>query len=81
MRDDALVAINVPALVYPVELAKACANDAVQAAPASAEARSVLAQANLAEANLIETSIAQGGDSVADLAGIPRCLVLERSRH
>lgn len=68
LENDRLVATDVPALVYPVELAKAAATDAVMTDPASSEARSVYAQANLAEANLIETSIREGDESVAELA-------------
>ena len=68
--DDKLVATDVPALVYPVELAKACAADAVAIAPQDAAAISMLAQANLAQANLIETSIARGDESVQGLADV-----------
>jgi HEAT repeat protein len=68
--DDKLVPTDVPALLYPVELAKASAGDAVRVAPASLEARSVLAQANLAQANLIEASIAQGDESLKALAPV-----------
>ena len=68
--DDKLVARDVPALVYAVELAKASALDGVKADPASKEARSLLAQANLAEANLIETSVAQGDESAKSLEGL-----------
>ncbi len=60
LRDDKLVATDVMPLLYPSELAKACAADAVRIAPGNLEARSVLAQANLGQANLIETSIASG---------------------
>lgn len=65
--DDKLVATDVPALLYPGELAKACAADAVRVAPASLEARSMLAQANLAQSNLIETSLAQGDEAMKAL--------------
>ncbi|MCA8973417.1 MAG: HEAT repeat domain-containing protein [Planctomycetes bacterium] len=68
--DDKLMAVDVPAVVYPAELAKACASDAVAIAPQNAAAVSMLAQANLAEANLIETSIAQGDESVQGLADV-----------
>ncbi|MEC8652443.1 MAG: HEAT repeat domain-containing protein, partial [Planctomycetota bacterium] len=60
LRDDALVATDVPAVLYAAELAKSVAADAVRLAPASVEARSALAAANLAEAKLIEDSIAAG---------------------
>lgn len=68
--DDKLVARDVPALVYAVELAKASALDGVKADPKSADLRSLLAQANLAEANLVETSIAQGDESAKELEGM-----------
>ena len=68
--DDKLVATDVPALVYPTELAKSCANDAVAIAPQNAGAVSMLAQANLAQAQLIESSIASGDESVAGLADV-----------
>jgi HEAT repeat protein len=67
LTDDKLVATDVPALLYPGELAKSAAGDALRIAPASLEARSMLAQTNLAQANLIETSIAQGDESVKPL--------------
>ncbi|MCR9243615.1 MAG: HEAT repeat domain-containing protein [bacterium] len=70
LQDDKLVATDVPALVYPSELAKSCAADAVAIAPQSLDAVSMLAQANLAQANLIEASIAQGDDSAAALADV-----------
>ncbi len=65
--DDKLVAADVPAMLFPVELAKSCAADAVRIAPASLEARSALAQANLGEATLIENSIAQGDEAMKAL--------------
>lgn len=68
--DDQLVATDVPALLYPVELAKSCAADAARIAPQSVEARSALAAANLAEAYLIETSIAGGDESVAAMGPV-----------
>lgn len=61
--DDKLVAADVPALLYPTELAKACAAEAVRIAPSNLDANSLLAQANLAQANLIESSIAQGDET------------------
>lgn len=61
--DDKLVATDVPALLYPTELAKSVAADAVRASQGSLPARSALAQANLAEATLI----AQGDESTAEL--------------
>ncbi|MFY9343150.1 MAG: HEAT repeat domain-containing protein, partial [Planctomycetota bacterium] len=63
LRDDKLVATDVPALLYPTELAKACAADAVRLSPSSLPARSALAQANLAQANMIEAAIAQGDEA------------------
>lgn len=61
---DKLVANDVPSLLYPCELAKAVAADAVRIAPGDASARSALAQANLAQANLIVTSIQKGEESL-----------------
>lgn len=61
---EKLVANDVPALLYPCELAKSVAGDAVRIAPGDAAARSALAQANLAQANLIETSIQKGEESL-----------------
>lgn len=65
-----LVAKDVPALIYPLELAKNAAKDAVVADPVNAEARSVLAQANLAEANLIKVSAQQGDEAAQGLAAM-----------
>jgi len=65
--DDALVATDVPSQLYPTELAKSVAADAVRVAPSSLPARSALAQANLAQANLIETSAAQGVEALAEM--------------
>ncbi|MEC9049065.1 MAG: HEAT repeat domain-containing protein [Planctomycetota bacterium] len=70
LRDDALVATDVPAVLYAAELAKSVAADAVRLAPASVEARSALAAANLAEAKLIEDSIAAGDDATADMGPV-----------
>lgn len=67
LKDDKLVATDIPALLYPSELAKSCAADAVRLAPSSLDARSMLAQANLAQANLIENAIAQGDEAVKAL--------------
>lgn len=64
LRDDKLVATDVIPLLYPSELAKACAADAVRLAPSSVEARSVLAQAYIAQIGLIENAAA-GGDEAA----------------
>jgi hypothetical protein len=63
LKDDKLVATDVLPLLYPSELAKACAADAVRINPASLSARSMLVQANVAQAYLIETSIAQGDEA------------------
>lgn len=54
--DDQLVATDVHPLLYPTELAKACAADAFALAPQSQDAASALAQANLAQANLIQSA-------------------------
>src|SRR5690606_15482564 len=62
--DDKLVPTDVPALLYPTELAKSAASDAARITPMSVDARSAVAAANLAQANLIETSIAQGDETV-----------------
>lgn len=70
LKDDQLVAHDVPALVYSLELAKAAAHEAVAIAPGSAAARSLVAQTNLAAANVIHASIAQGDESVKALEGV-----------
>ena len=70
LKDDALVATDVPAVLYAAELAKSVAADAVRIAPSSVAARSALAAANLAEAKLIEDSIAAGDDSTADMGSV-----------
>ena len=70
LKDDALVATDVPAVLYPAELAKSVASDAVRIAPASVKARSSLAAANLAEAYLIESSIAAGDEATSELGPV-----------
>ena len=60
LKNDKLVFTDVQPLLYPSELAKACAADAVRINPASLSARTMLVEANVAQAYLIETSIAQG---------------------
>jgi HEAT repeat protein len=67
---DKLVATDVPALLYPSELAKSSASAAVNIAPRSLNALSALAAANLAQANLIEASIAQGDESTAEMGPV-----------
>ncbi|HEX5052004.1 MAG TPA: HEAT repeat domain-containing protein [Planctomycetota bacterium] len=67
LADDKLVATDVPALLYPSELAKSCAADAVHLAPANLDARSMFAQANLAQASMIEASVAQGDEAMKPL--------------
>jgi hypothetical protein len=67
LHDDKLVATDVPALLYPSELAKSVAATAVRISPASLPARSMLAQANLGQANLIESSLAKGDESLRPL--------------
>lgn len=67
LKDDKLVASDVSAMLYPSELAKACAADAVRLAPSSVDARSMLAQANLGQANLIDNAIAQGDEAAKAL--------------
>ncbi|MCU0865482.1 MAG: HEAT repeat domain-containing protein, partial [Planctomycetes bacterium] len=67
LKDDKLVATDVPANLYPSELAKAVAAEAVRIAPSSLPARTMLAQANLAQVNLIEASIAQGDEAAKAL--------------
>jgi len=70
LKDDQLVATDVPAVLYPAELAKSVAADAVRIAPASVDARAALAAANLAEANLIETSIAAGDEATSEMGPV-----------
>ncbi len=62
LKDDKLVAQDVPAATYSIELAKAAAHDAVAIDPQSQNARAGLAAAYLAHANVIETSAAQNPD-------------------
>ena len=65
--DEKLVPTDVPALLYPSELAKSCAADASRVAPASTDARSALAQANLAQATLIRSAAAKGDEAIKAL--------------
>ncbi|MBL8755710.1 MAG: HEAT repeat domain-containing protein [Planctomycetes bacterium] len=58
LKDDKLVATDVAAPLYPSELAKAVASDAVRIAPSSLAARSLLSQAYIGQVSLIE----QGSD-------------------
>ena len=70
LDNDRLVAHDVPARLYPSELAKSVAATAVRLAPSSVETRSALAQANLAQANLIESAVAQGDEDLKALEPI-----------
>jgi HEAT repeat protein len=54
--EEKLVPTDVAPVLYPAELAKSCAADAVAVAPQSVEAATALAAANLAQANLIAKS-------------------------
>lgn len=67
LADDKLVAADVPALLYPAELAKGCAMAALRIAPSNAEARSAFAQACLAQANLIDQGVAGGDETMKAL--------------
>jgi hypothetical protein len=67
LQDEKLVPTDVAPLLYPSELAKSVAANAVRIAPASLAARSMLAQANLGQANLIESSLAKGDESMRAL--------------
>jgi HEAT repeat protein len=67
LKDDKLVATDVPSTLYASELAKQCAAEAVRLAPSSIDACSMLAQANLGQATLIDTAIAQGDTAVKAL--------------
>lgn len=67
LADEKLVAADVPALLYPAELAKHCAMAAMRIAPSSADARSTFAQACLAQANLIDHGIAGGDEAMKAL--------------
>lgn len=68
--DNKLVSTDVPALLYPTELAKSAASDAARIAPASVDARSAVAAANLAQSNLIGSSIAAGDETVSGMEGV-----------
>lgn len=70
LRENKLVSSDVPALLYPAELAKGCAATAASWAPSSLAARSLVAQANLAQANLIESSIQKGDEAAKALEPI-----------
>jgi HEAT repeat protein len=65
-----LEAKDVPSLLYPIELAKACAEDAMACDPLNQNARSLVAQGNLAAAYVIETSAAQGSEQLKPLEGL-----------
>lgn len=67
LADDKLVAADVPALLYPAELAKGCAMAALRIAPSNADARSMFAQACLAQANLIDQGVAGGDEAMKAL--------------
>ena len=75
LKDDKLVAADVPALLYPSELAKACAADAVRLAPSSLDARSMFASAHLAQANMIGTAAAGGDEAMKAFAPVAAELV------
>lgn len=68
--DDKLVSTDVPAVLYPTELAKSAAEDAARIAPQSVDARSAVVAANLAQSNLIHSSLAAGDDSVEGMEGV-----------
>lgn len=68
--DDKLISTDVPALLYPTELAKSAAGDAARIAPESTDARSAVVAANLAQASLIDSSIAAGDETVSGMEGI-----------
>ena len=64
---EKLVPVDVPAPLYPSELAKGVAAQAVAIAPSNVAARAMLAEANLAQANLIEVSIQKGDEAMKAL--------------
>ncbi|MGC6486276.1 MAG: HEAT repeat domain-containing protein [Planctomycetota bacterium] len=70
LQDDALVATDVPSVLYAAELAKSVAADAVRIDPASVDARGALAAANLAQAKMIQASIEAGDDATADMGPV-----------
>lgn len=61
---DRLVATDVPAAIYPLELAKSCAADAAAIAPQNDAALALLTEANLAQVNAIEASMGGGNDQI-----------------
>ena len=76
LSENKLVATDVSSMLYPSELAKALAADAVRIAPNSVDARSMLAQANLQQANLIEAAIAQGDEKAKALEPVAAELMI-----
>lgn len=67
LTDEKLVAADVPAMLYPAELAKGCAMAALRIAPSNADARSMFVQACLAQANLIDLGVAGGDEAMKAL--------------
>ncbi len=67
LQDGQLVATDVPAGIYNLELAKKSAHAALSVDPGSSTARSLLARAYLGEAAAIENSLAANSDDDAML--------------
>jgi HEAT repeat protein len=70
MAEDKLVAADVPALLYPAELAKHCAMAAMGIAPSAMEPRVTFAQSCFAQANLIDQGVAGGDESMKALEAV-----------
>lgn len=70
LANDKLVAADVPALLYPAELAKGCAAAALRIAPSSLDVRSTFASACLAQANLIDQGVAGGDEAMKPLEAV-----------
>ncbi len=71
LKDGALVATDVPAVVYHLELAKRDAHAAMALDPSNAQAQALIARSYLAQAAAIEDYLASGSESEAmqELAG------------
>jgi hypothetical protein len=70
LKDDKLHGTDVAPVLYPSELAKSVAADAVRLAPSSLAARSMLSQAYLGQAHMIDTAVAQDDAAVKAVAPV-----------
>ncbi len=70
LKDDKLHGTDVAAVLYPSELAKSVAAEAVRLAPSSLPARGMLSQAYLGQAHMIDTAVAAGNEAVKAVAPV-----------